>query len=77
MVLRRMPTIKTSQFGFLNDLFEIAILAVQQLAKVYARTANIRKNALQQATSWLARTKSVIVLEDLNVSGMLKNHHLA
>src|SRR5262249_41279176 len=25
----------------------------------------------------LARTKSVLVIEDLNVSGMLKNHHLA
>jgi putative transposase len=25
----------------------------------------------------LAKTKSVLVIEDLNVSGMLKNHHLA
>ena len=51
--------------------------AVQQLAKVHARVANIRKNAVHQATTWLARTKSVIVLEDLNVSGMMQNHHLA
>ena len=51
--------------------------AVQQLAKAYARTTNIRKNALHQATSWLARTKSAIMLEDLNVSGMMHNHHLA
>ena len=51
--------------------------AVQQLAKAYARTANIRKDALHQATSWLARTKSAIMLEDLNVSGMMRNHHLA
>ena len=51
--------------------------AVQQLAKAYARTTNIRKDALHQATTWLVRTKSVIVLEDLNVSGMLKNHALA
>jgi len=51
--------------------------AVQQLARAHYRVANIRKNALHQATSWLAKTKSAIVLEDLNVSGMLKNHHLA
>jgi putative transposase len=51
--------------------------AVQQLARAHSRVANIRKNALHQATSWLAKTKSAIVLEDLNVSGMLKNHHLA
>ena len=48
-----------------------------QLAKAHARVANIRKNALHQVTTWLARTKSAIVLEDLNVSGMMKNHHLA
>ena len=51
--------------------------AVRQLAKAYARTTHIRKDTLHQATTWLAKNKSVIVLEDLNVSGMLKNHHLA
>jgi putative transposase len=39
--------------------------------------ANIRKNVLHQTTSLLTKSKSAIVLEDLNVSGMLKNHHLA
>ena len=48
-----------------------------KLARAHYRVANIRKDALHQATSWLAKTKSAIVLEDLNVSGMLKNHHLA
>jgi putative transposase len=51
--------------------------AVKQLSKAYARVGNIRRNALHQATSSLAKTKSAIVLEDLNVSGMMKNHHLA
>jgi putative transposase len=51
--------------------------AVRQLARAHLRVANVRKNALHQITSRLARTKSVVVLEDLNVSGMLKNHHLA
>lgn len=51
--------------------------AVRQLAKAHFRVANIRKNALHQATSLLTKTKSAIVLENLNVSGMVKNHHLA
>jgi putative transposase len=51
--------------------------AVQRLARAHARVANIRRDALHQATTWLTRTKSAVVLEDLNVSGMLKNHHLA
>ncbi len=58
--------------------------AKQKLARVHVRIANIRKDALHKATSAIvARTKpdcerpSVIVLEDLNVSGMLKNHTLA
>jgi putative transposase len=51
--------------------------AVRQLAKAHLRVANIRKDALHQATSLLTRTKSAAMLEDLNVSGMLKNHHLA
>ena len=51
--------------------------AVRQLAQAHARVANLRKDTLHQATSRLARTKSAIVLEDLNVSGMMKNHPLA
>jgi len=51
--------------------------AVRQLAKAHLRVANIRKNALHQVTTWLTKTKSAIVLEDLNVSGMMQNHHLA
>jgi len=39
--------------------------------------ANIRKDALHQATIYLTKTKSAIMLENLNVSGMLHNHHLA
>jgi putative transposase len=60
--------------------------AVKQLAKAHFRVTNIRKNALHKATTFLTTlapparaggTKSAIVLENLNVSGMLKNHHLA
>ncbi|MGK7919675.1 MAG: RNA-guided endonuclease InsQ/TnpB family protein, partial [Trichodesmium sp.] len=36
-----------------------------------------RADALHQLTTWLAKNHSTIVIEDLNVSGMLKNHKLA
>jgi putative transposase len=52
--------------------------AAQQLAKHHARIANSRKNALHQATSAIAKTKPrTIVLEDLNVKGMMANRKLA
>jgi len=51
--------------------------AVRQLAMAHLRVANVRKDALHQVTSRLARTKSAVVLEDLNVRGMVQNHHLA
>jgi putative transposase len=47
------------------------------LARLYRRIKNIRKDFLKKESTKLAKTKSVICIEDLNVSGMLKNHHLA
>ena len=42
------------------------------------RLSNIRKNHLHQTTSSIVKTKPRrIVIEDLNVSGMMKNRHLA
>lgn len=56
----------------------------KKVAKVHQRIANIRRDTLHKVTSTIvAKTKldserpSVIVLEDLNVSGMLANHCLA
>jgi putative transposase len=51
--------------------------SVRQLARAHSRVANIRKDALHKVTTMLTKTKSSIVLENLNVSGMLRNHHLA
>jgi putative transposase len=51
--------------------------AVRKLSTEHRKVANLRANTLHQLTSRLAKTKSVVVIEDLNVSGMLKNHHLA
>ena len=51
--------------------------ATKQLAKAHFRVANLRKDALHKATTILTKAKSAIELENLNVNGMLKNHHLA
>ena len=51
--------------------------AVRTLAKLHRQIKSQRSNTLHQVTTRLAKTKSVLVIEDLNVSGMLKNHHLA
>lgn len=51
--------------------------AAQQLGREHRHVANQRANTLHQLTSALAKTKSVLVIEDLNVSGMLKNRQLA
>jgi putative transposase len=51
--------------------------AVTRLAALHRKVAHQRANTLHQLISRLAKTKAVVVIEDLNVSGMLKNHHLA
>src|SRR5260370_4842578 len=51
--------------------------AARRLGTAYRTVANQRANTLHHLTSRLAKTKSVVVIEDLNVAGMLKNHALA
>ncbi|HEX6798393.1 MAG TPA: RNA-guided endonuclease TnpB family protein [Ktedonobacterales bacterium] len=51
--------------------------AVRRLARLYRTVAHQRANTLHQFSSRLAKTKAAVVIEDLNVAGMLKNHHLA
>ncbi len=48
-----------------------------KLAKLHARIANIRQDALHKLTSSLTRRFHTIVIEDLNVRGMMANRHLA
>lgn len=50
-----------------------------RIAKVHARIAAQRSDSLHKMTTQIVKTKrpSVIVLEDLNVSGMVQNHKLA
>ena len=51
--------------------------AKQKLAKLHAQIANIRKDCLHQLTTDLTRRFHTIGIEDLNVSGMVKNRHLS
>ena len=48
-----------------------------KLAKLNYKISNIRKDALHKASSKIVNENQVIVLENLNVSKMLKNHKLA
>ncbi|GGA24310.1 hypothetical protein CYANOKiyG1_39890 [Okeania sp. KiyG1] len=49
--------------------------AIKKLAKLHKKVAYIRADTLHKLTAWLAKNHSTIVIEDLNVSGMLKNHN--
>lgn len=51
--------------------------AIKKLAKAHYQVACIRQDATHKLTSYLAKNHSEVVIEDLNVSGMLKNHRLA
>ena len=48
-----------------------------RLARLHARVANIRADALHKATTALAGRYETIVCEDLNVAGMVRNRALA
>jgi putative transposase len=48
-----------------------------ELGRTYARVANLRRNALHRLTSELAATYGTVVVEHLNVAGMLRNRRLA
>ena len=50
----------------------------KQIRLLHRRLSNIRLNYIHQTTSYLVRTKPKrIVIEDLNVSAMMKNKHLS
>lgn len=49
----------------------------RKLAKQHARVAHIRRDATHKLTSHLVKNHALIAIEDLHVSGMLKNHKLA
>ena len=48
-----------------------------KLSRIHRKVRNIRKDFLHKETTKLAKTKSVIVLEDLNVKEMMSNKRLS
>jgi putative transposase len=51
--------------------------AAGRLARIYARVASVRADALHKATTRLAARYETLVAEDLNVTGMISNKRLA
>ncbi|MFX0575571.1 RNA-guided endonuclease InsQ/TnpB family protein [Nocardia nepalensis] len=51
--------------------------AAARLGRHHARVADIRRHFLHQVTTELVKTHDRLVLEDLNIAGMLRNRHLA
>ncbi len=51
--------------------------SVLKLARLHRKIKNIRKDFLHKLTTELTKTKSVIVVENLNVKGMMKNKRLS
>jgi putative transposase len=52
-------------------------VARREVIRIHQRVANLRKDAIHKLTTELAGTYGTVVVEDLNVAGMLKNHRLA
>ena len=48
-----------------------------KVARLHAHVANQRIDAIHKATTMIARTYSTVCIEDLNVTGMVRNHRLA
>ena len=50
----------------------------KQIQHLHRRLTNIRNNHIHQATNTIVKTKPCkVVMEDLNVKGMMKNRHLS
>lgn len=50
----------------------------KKIQRIHRRLANIRNNYLHKTTTSIVKTKPYrVVIEDLNVKGMLKNKHLS
>ena len=48
-----------------------------KIRRIHARVSSIRKDFLHKLTTYLAKTFKTVKIEDLNVSGMIKNHKLS
>lgn len=59
------------------DDFKNYVKARQMVAKINEKIANQRKDYLNKITAQLVKEYDVIVIEDLKVSNIIKNHNLA
>lgn len=51
--------------------------AALRLARLHRHIKNTRQDFIHKLTTSLAKTKSAVIIEDLNVGGMVRNHRLA
>ena len=51
--------------------------ARERVARLHARVADVRADAINKATTMIARRYSAVCIENLHVAGMVKNHSLA
>lgn len=51
--------------------------ATAKVSRLHERAANIRRDFQHKATTRIVRENQAVYVEDLNVSGMMKNHKLA
>ena len=51
--------------------------AKKHVARLHARVADVRDDAIHKATTMISGNYSVVCIEDLHVAGMVKNRHLA
>ena len=49
----------------------------ERVARLYARVADVRADAINKDTTMIANTYGTVCVEDLNVAGMVKNRRLA
>ncbi|MCC5602779.1 RNA-guided endonuclease InsQ/TnpB family protein [Nostoc favosum] len=72
---------KLSRLQWLNRHKQIGSVnfkkAQIKIARLHQRIAEIRAYSLHKLTTYLAKNHSVIVIENLNVSGMMANHRLS
>ncbi len=77
----RSMTAKLSRLQYLHRHKKIGSAnwraAQLKIARLHRKVANIRKDALHKLTTYLAKNHGTVVIEDLNVKGMLANHKLA
>jgi putative transposase len=71
--LSRLQYLLRKKVKFSNNWYK----AQEQIARLHLKIADIRKDTLHKLTTYLAKNHGTVVIEDLNVSGMMSNHRLA